>query len=287
MGGTARVGTEQAGAEQAGRARPAAGQAGAARAAGGQAPPRGPTDTSFRATLAAAAAPSGAASGAPSGAPPGALAAGVGRAAGPHRSGLAAITRSAALALQAVEAAPPAGFADRIALRESSAQRPGQGYGARNPRSGALGRYQITPQALRDLGWQDAEGRWTPRAARHGAASEAAFLASPAAQEAALAGVLRRNERQLDRNGSLARAGGVVTGLDGGAVPLTEAGLVAAAHRRGAGSVARYLAHRTTTPDAQLGPAERRAFAAVEGRLREFADLPYALARRAPPRPAA
>ncbi len=171
-------------------------------------------------------------------------------------------------------------FRARIAFAESSARAPDQGLGARNPTSGALGRYQITPQALRDLGWQDAGGQWTALAARNGVRSEADFLASGPAQEAAMAAYLRRAEQQLDRNGSLARAGSTVTGLDGQAVPLTEAGLVAAAHRRGAGSVARYLAHRTGTPDAPLSQADRSAFAAVEGRLRGFAALPYGLASR-------
>ena len=171
-------------------------------------------------------------------------------------------------------------FRARIALAESSARAPDQGLGARNASSGALGRYQITPLSLRDLGWQDAGGQWTALAARHGVQSEADFLASAPAQEAAMAAYLRRAEQQLDRNGSLARAGGNVRGLDGQAVPLTEAGLVAAAHRRGAGSVARYLAHRTNTPDAPLSQAERSAFAAVEGRLRSFASLPYGLASR-------
>lgn len=176
---------------------------------------------------------------------------------------------------------PPEGdFRARIALAESSARAPGQGLGARNASSGALGRYQITPQALRDLGWQDAGGQWTALAARNGVRSEADFLASAPAQEAAMAAYLRRAEQQLDRNGSLARAGGSVTGLDGQTVPLTEAGLVAAAHRRGAGSVARYLAHRTSTPDAPLSGADRAAFVAVEARLRGFASLPYGLASR-------
>jgi hypothetical protein len=171
-------------------------------------------------------------------------------------------------------------FRARIALAESSARAPDQGLGARNPSSGALGRYQITPQALRDLGWQDASGRWTALAAQNGVRSEADFLASAPVQEAAMAAYLRRAEQQLDRNGSLARAGSTVTGLDGQALPLTEAGLVAAAHRRGAGSVARYLAHRTSTPDAPLSQADRSAFAAVEGRLRGFAAMPYGLASR-------
>jgi hypothetical protein len=146
-------------------------------------------------------------------------------------------------------------FRARIAFAESSARAPDQGLGARNPTSGALGRYQITPQALRDLGWQDAGGRWTALAARNGVRSEADFLASAPAQEAAMAAYLRRAEQQLDRNGSLARAGSTVTGLDGQAVPLTEAGLVAAAHRRGAGGGER---------GALLGPSHRHARCAAE-----------------------
>lgn len=95
---------------------------------------------------------------------------------------------------------------------------------------------------------------------------------------------LRRTEQQLSRNGSLAQAGRQLPGLDGGAVPVTEAGLVAAAHRRGAHSVARYLAHRAGDPEAPVSPAQRQAFAAVERRLREFAEVPYALASAGPPR---
>ncbi len=94
---------------------------------------------------------------------------------------------------------------------------------------------------------------------------------------------LRRAEALLDRNGSLARSGGAVTGLDGAPVRLTEAGLVAAAHRRGAASVARYLAHRGAPAPADAPPlsaSDRRAFAAVERRLRDFAELPYAVAAR-------
>ncbi|WP_135467966.1 hypothetical protein [Crenalkalicoccus roseus] len=181
---------------------------------------------------------------------------------------------------QAAPAEAGSPFRQTIARLESGGAGPGQGHAARNPASGALGRYQMLPVALRDIGWQDAAGGWTALAARHGVASEADFLASPAAQEAAMDAFLRRAEAQLERNGSLARAGGTVRGLDGEAVPLTEAGLVAAAHRRGAGSVARYLAHRTETPDAPLSPAQRSAFAAVERRLRDFAAMPYALASR-------
>jgi hypothetical protein len=179
----------------------------------------------------------------------------------------------------------PAGFRALIAQLETGGNaRPDQGYGARNPSSGALGRYQMLPLALRDIGWQDAAGAWTEAAAAQGVRSEADFLGTPAAQEAAMAAYLRRAEQQLDRNGSFAHAGMRVPGLDGAAVPVTEAGLVAAAHRSGAGSVARYLAHVTQGVEAPLSAMDRGTFGAVERRLRQFAEMPYQLASRRPPR---
>lgn len=78
---------------------------------------------------------------------------------------------------------------DRIAALESAAA----GWAARNPTSGALGRYQFVPVALQDIGWRDASGGWTDRAATHGVTSEDAFLAPPpGAQEAAVAAYLGR-----------------------------------------------------------------------------------------------
>lgn len=184
----------------------------------------------------------------------------------------AAPVRTRAPAPAATAAAnPDAAFRQRIAEAERSAEHPGGGYGLRNAGSGALGRYQLMRTALRDIGWRDDGGGWTEAAARHGVTSEEAFLASPAAQEAAMGRYLDRVETQLDRNGAAARAGATVTGLDGEAVPVTRAGLVAAAHRRGAAAVARYLAHRTASPEAAARPEQREAFAAVEKRLRDFA----------------
>lgn len=184
-----------------------------------------------------------------------------------------------------------ADFRRRIAEAERSAEHPQGGYHLRNPRSGALGRYQFLPVALRDIGWMDAAGNWTEHAARHGAADETAFLGNPAAQEAAMSAYLARQEVILDRLGLLRAAGGTVTGLDGRPITLTEGALVAAAHRRGAGTLARYLAHRRDTPDAPLTPAQRSAFASIEARLRGFAEVGYAserpgsrmIARRAAP----
>lgn len=187
---------------------------------------------------------------------------------------------------RAWEAAPNPEFRARIARAERSAEHARDGYGQRNAVSGAMGRYQFLSSTLRDLGWQGADGGWTEVAARQGVRSEAEFLGNPAAQEAAMTAFLRRTEQQIERNGALARSGGSIRGLDGGELRLSEAGLVAAAHRRGAGTLARYLAHRTETPEAALSSRERRAFQVVERRLQEFEGVPYASLRRPAASPA-
>jgi hypothetical protein len=193
-----------------------------------------------------------------------------------------AIARAAAPAATPAEAAlrpwegrPNADFRHRIAQAERSAEHAQDGYGLRNPSSGALGRYQFIPMALRDIGWMDGDGGWTATAARHGVTDEAAFLASPAAQEAAMSDFLARQETILDRGGTLRSAGVAITALDGSVITLTEGAMVAAAHRRGAGMLARYIAHRRDTPDAVLTPAQRSAFESVEHRLRGFAEVAY------------
>jgi hypothetical protein len=180
-----------------------------------------------------------------------------------------------AAGLRPWEAQANAAFRQRIAEAERSAEHARDGYGLRNERSGALGRYQFLAVALRDIGWMDASGGWTAAAAAHGVADEAGFLASEAAQEAAMTAFLARQEVILDRMGTLGVAGTTVTGLDGAPIALSEGALVAAAHRRGAGMLARYLRHRTETPDAPLTPALRSAFASIEHRLRGFAEVAY------------
>ncbi len=177
------------------------------------------------------------------------------------------------------ETAPNPEFRQRIAQAERSAEHVRDGYGLRNTSSGALGRYQFLPNSLLDLGWRNAQAGWTPLAQRHGVRSEADFLASPAAQEAAMSHFLRRVEVQLERNGVMTRQGAAVRGLNGEEITLTEGGMVAAAHRRGSGMLARYLAHRTHTPDAPLSARERSAFQAVERRLQDFGQVAYASMR--------
>ena len=121
--------------------------------------------------------------------------------------------------VETAEGAPPVGadttFRNRIAALESA----GAGWAARNPSSGALGRYQFMPIALRDIGWQDQAGGWTERAASAGVRSEADFLSNPAAQETAMSQYLMRAEQQLSANGALRAAGQTVTATN------TEAGV--------------------------------------------------------------
>jgi hypothetical protein len=181
----------------------------------------------------------------------------------------------AARAARRAMAGPAGGAAlrRRLAEAEGTAREPGQGYGVRNRRSGALGRYQMLPIALRDIGWRNDGGGWTSRARAAGVRSDAEFLTSPAAQEAAMADYLNRAEQQLQANGALSRAGQALSALDGRPIHLTEAGLVAAAHRRGAGAVAGWIRHRAETPQAPLSPSQKAMFNSIEVRLRDFADL--------------
>lgn len=195
---------------------------------------------------------------------------------GPAPVATPAVARTTqAVALRPWEAQTNADFRRRIAEAERSAEHREEGYALRNPVSGALGRYQFVPAALRDIGWMDASGGWTAAAQRLGVTDEASFLASPSAQEAAMSAFLARQETILDRGGALAQVGVTITALDGSSITLTEGAMVAAAHRRGVGMLARYLAHRRDTPDAPLTAAQRSAFQSVESRLRGFADLAY------------
>lgn len=195
-----------------------------------------------------------------------------------HQRGLPEAPRA-----RAWESVPNAAFRHRIAEAERSAEHAQGGYGLRNPVSGALGRYQFTPLTLQDLGWRTAQGAWTQLAERHGVRSEQDFLANHAAQESAMSMFLRRVEVQLERNGAAAHQGATLRGIGGTEITLTESGMMAAAHRRGAGMLARWIAHRAQTPDAPLSASQRAAFAQVERRLQEFSAITYSPARMAPP----
>ncbi len=170
---------------------------------------------------------------------------------------------------------PNADFRNRLAIAEGSAKHQNFGYdevnNSNNPNLIALGRYQLTPVALRAAGMMDRDGGWT---GKYGVHSRAAFLADPEAQEQALSDYLHDLERQLRANGAFAHIGETIDGLSA-RFPVTHAGILAAAHREGAGATVDYLnrvkANSFTSERLHLKPADRP----VETRLRTFSAARY------------
>jgi hypothetical protein len=194
--------------------------------------------------------------------------------------GSASPERRPAAPTRAWEGQPNQSWREQIAAEETRRNDGDFGYGMRGqPGSSALGRYQILRKPLTDAGWWDPRTQgWTARARAAGVSSDSEFLANPLAQEAALNDVMRRNEEQLRANGAMRRVGQQVPGLRGGSVPVTQAGLAAAAHREGAQAVRKYLDHRAANlppPAPVRGRGDLSVFNEVERRLRAFAETPY------------
>lgn len=182
---------------------------------------------------------------------------------------------------RAWEGQPNQSWRQQIAAEETRRSDGDFGYGMRGqPVSSALGRYQLLRDPLIDAGWRDrVSGAWSARARSAGVTSDAEFLANPSAQEAAFNDVLRANERQLRANGAMAFDGQRLIGLRGGEVPITQAGLAAAAHREGPRTVRRYLDHRAANlpvpPPIAGSRGDLSRFNEVERRLRAFSETPY------------
>ena len=165
-------------------------------------------------------------------------------------------------------------FRERIAAAERGPGHTGDGYDAKHPMSRALGRYQITPDAFLDIGWQDKYGNWTAKAKAQGVASEADFIDKPEAQEVAFGDYMKRNDEQLDRNGSRAHLDERYVSPIGKGFIVTEAGLAAAAHRAGPGTTKlalQKLASKRNGNPKRFTKEERWAIT----RMREMADVPY------------
>jgi hypothetical protein len=191
------------------------------------------------------------------------------------RSGNAANTRAGdapgANSERVWERFPNADFRDKLAIAEQSANKPNFGYGDINPQSHALGRYQMTADALRAAGMIDSAGNWT---GKYGAHSEAQFLASPEAQEKALTDYLNDIVRQLRADGSFDYLGTVVNGRVA-PFTVTTVGLVAAAHRDGAAAVSRYLDKLEENQFSSARALLNREDLRVETRLRTFAETHF------------
>lgn len=171
---------------------------------------------------------------------------------------------------RAWEDQPNAAFRAAIAERERSAQRPDHGYGDRREDWGALGRYQFRNSGLRGAGWLDAEGRWTSRALAAGVSSRESFLANPRAQEQAFTDYLADNERQLRALSVWQRIASEVRVSNTDRVPVTAAGLMAAAHGQGPGAVRTFFRELDGGSLPQSGAGR-----AVLSRVRAFSSVPY------------
>jgi hypothetical protein len=127
---------------------------------------------------------------------------------------------------------------------------------------------------LVDAGWMDNLGRWTGKAASHGVDNDVDFLDHPEAQEAAMTDALRVYDRQARALGVDRYVGQVITGLDGAEVRVTQAGVIAAAHRVGVAGVADSLARLTTNKKAN-NRKDKDKDTLVRKRLREFDRIAY------------
>ena len=122
---------------------------------------------------------------------------------------------------------------------------------------------------------KDGNGNWT---GKYGVNSKEDFLDNPEAQKAALNDLTKRIEKffknqGLDRHITEQRK---ITGIKG-EITITEAGLVAAAHRGGMGTVRKYIEWLKDN-DWNSRDNERKMptrFKHVETRLRVFQDVPY------------
>jgi hypothetical protein len=163
----------------------------------------------------------------------------------------------------------------KLAQLKMSADKPNNGYGEVSSDGRVLGRYRLGPKALIDAGWKNDDGLWTEKAKEAGVTTNAQFLKNPDAQEQALTDLLQRYNEELKARGAYGKIGTTMQDSHGRPLLVTESGLLAAAHKEGATSLAEYL-----------DPNERSALTAqqiakIEHRLRDAAGIPYDAAANA------
>jgi len=178
-------------------------------------------------------------------------------------------------------------FREAIAAAEAG-NNPVPPWDARNLDSTAIGRYQILKGTFVDAGLKDANGNWRPGNAL-GIKTDAEFLASQEAQNKAFDMIMARNNKQLKSNGAYNHIGRDVDGLKG-KFKITESGLLAAAHRQGAGAVREYLVRMRENEwnsqkvldeiqNSDRSPPQIKsmmdAHKAIEQRLRNFANVSH------------
>lgn len=167
-------------------------------------------------------------------------------------------------------------FKDALAKRESNVD----GYQSHNKtggRLGALGRYQMRAGILQDLGVVDKNDNWLP-GNKYGVTGVQDFLNDPKAQEQIFEDAVTKYAGRVKGRGATKIIGQVIDGKKS-RFQLTEAGLVAAAHKQGAGGVELYLEKlkelgwRSKGIKLSNNKKENDVMLAVETRLREFGKI--------------
>ncbi len=167
-------------------------------------------------------------------------------------------------------------FADRIAEAEKTFDN----WGETSRSSTGVGRYQILAGGLIDIGLMRDLETWT----LNGLPDRDEFLANPELQNLAFAAFLEKKLQYLNNLDLTDFVGQEIAGIVD-TFEITEAGLLAAAHREGEGRLRQYLRHlednewvsdADTFPTTEI-PGERtmdQAFKAIETRLRLFSIVP-------------
>lgn len=138
---------------------------------------------------------------------------------------------------------------------------------------GALGRYQIRQDGLKDAGFINKNGQWTGKG---NVRSIEEFLRSPEAQNLALRDYSAKLDQQLKSKGLEDRIGQTVKGVLGD-IEISRGALAAAGHRHGAGGVRSYFRwldqHEGNSRDHVADmPSQLKE---IETRLRTFQSVPY------------
>ena len=149
-----------------------------------------------------------------------------------------------------------------------------------NKKNVALGRYQLTKPALQDIGLENKHGSWrtdTDFYWKYHIANDQAFLNDESAQEYAMTAYLAKLQKETD---SLLReyGGRIFRGVKGDPIAITQAGVIAAAHREGAYELKDYLhafgGGDTWGKDKQMH-ARHHHYYEIETRLREGQFISY------------
>ena len=167
-------------------------------------------------------------------------------------------------------------FADTIDIFEKSFDR----WHLVNPSSRAAGRYQLLPRSLFDIGLMTADEQWHG----HPFPDGDEFLQDPELQNLAFAAYLTKMWGYVEGDGLTRYVGQEIEAGDV-TFEVTEAGLLAAAHREGQGRVKQYFEHLEAdewVSDPETFPIDdipgdrtkKEAFEQVEERLIGFENIP-------------